>query len=535
MALFLIVGLSDCPYFAQLEHDFHHVQSRVPEMTITKRSFLDHEDFQDFKSKERSKVKNSELISLEGPDSKLPLVLREYSNINGASKVIGGFSEAREYLSQYYGYNQRMCTDKMVEIAKENFDLQTLESKKNFEISDLNNDNVVNISIFDTVDENSQISYHFVPLLIQYLEKERKDIDQEKFILHINIIYSYSDSKALALKMELEDCSYKSLANISLFKADPETFEIPDAKPALQEKILKSKYVFIFENYKVCEKLSFHRNTKILVHLVGESEMNLNLEELNFYDQQGSNGNSGSNQKHEMTISTAAFTYENVLKSILARQLSGAHAGQNNLDIRSVQITNLRVYGKVGLRNKWQVDLSDCCIRNLENSAITLEGQQAESFTRSLHDIIIDKKFIESNLQKLADDRILDTPKNKRLVSESKACLSGFSVLEQRINSHFITPASNGMALPHIFNEKGTLTGLAGVEETEINYGPICAGLEGIKNEAVRNDVVRFNSDSTGESSDMTTTEGEGVLSGEKTEGDELDDKNGEEITAPDE
>ena len=128
--------------------------------------------------------------------------------------------------------------------------------------------------------------------------------------------------------------------------------------------------------------------------------MNLNLEELNFYDQQGSNGNSGSNQKHEMTISTAAFTYENVLKSILARQLSGAHAGQNNLDIRSVQITNLRVYGKVGLRNKWQVDLSDCCIRNLENSAITLEGQQAESFTRSLHDIIIDKKFIESNLLK---------------------------------------------------------------------------------------------------------------------------------------
>merc|ERR1712066_724987 len=123
MALFLLVGMADCPYFAQLEKDFHYVSSRVPDMIITKRSFLEKTDYQNFKN-------SKEITSSEPSASNLPLVLREYQAINGKCRVIGGFSEAREYLEQYYGYSDKMNTALMRNIAKENF-----EEKTNDEIS----------------------------------------------------------------------------------------------------------------------------------------------------------------------------------------------------------------------------------------------------------------------------------------------------------------------------------------------------------------------------------------------------------------
>ena len=479
MALFLLTGLSNCPYFAQLEHDFHHVSSRVPDLIITKRSFLDAEDFQKFKA-EHPAIKNS---AYNDENNALPVILREYANINGRSRVIGGFSEAREYLSEYYNYNEMMNTSHIQQVAAENYQEKMTSSEKTQQQMIDDQNKLVHISVFDT-DEPNQLSYHFIPLLIRYFEQQ---LEKNNFYLNINIIYSYDDSKALALKMELEDCAYQSLANIDLYKISSDENGHSSVPTGLNKNMLKSKYVFIFDNINIAENLAYDQAATIIIHQITDPsnliQNNLKaIQNHTFCAAIAESYEKDSGNLLKNVISTINFTYENVAKSVLARELSGVHAGTNFLHVRSTQINNVGIYGVVGESNKWQIDFSKTSISGLENSAISLENDEIE-FDRPLKDILVNKKFLEGSIQKSVDERILSQDVSKRLLSEAKSILHGFSSFLKNIETHYITSASNGMSLPHAFSSEKQI---------------ICLGLQGIANEKVREDVVDSNASNVG-------------------------------------
>ena len=97
--------------------------------------------------------------------------------------------------------------------------------------------------------------------------------------------------------------------------------------------------------------------------------------------------------------------YENIIRSLLAKKLSSDHAGNTPLAIRSVQIKGIAVYGRVGVPERWQADFKNCCIDGLEGSAIT----GYEKHSRALEDILINKKYIEGELQEDVEKRISTT------------------------------------------------------------------------------------------------------------------------------
>lgn len=292
--------------------------------------------------------------------------------------------------------------------------------------------------------------------------------------------------------MELEDCAFKSLASINLFNQN----NISDNQASLQQKISSSKYLFVFENYQFFETFTYSAETLIIIHLINESEVsdNLNINEFQFFDSQS---DSSSQQQHLKTFSTLPFTYENVIKSILAKNLSGTHAGSEKLDVRSVQIENVSVYGRLSHRNKWQVDLKNCQIKNLENSAITLMSENppsssSQNFTRKLQDILIDKEFIKTKLQELTDNRILNTPINKRLVSESKSLIYGLHNILNQVETHYISinaDENNNMSLPHSLVENSEND----EQENSASFVLACSGLAGITNSEVREDILNMN------------------------------------------
>jgi len=433
MALFLLVGVSDCPYFAQLEHDFHYVSSRVPDMIITKRSFLKGADYLDFKRTEKNINDESESL--------LPLVLREYQAINGKCRVLGGFSEAREYLAQYYGYNEKMNTRFMKNVANENFETQlsveAIQKATNDEIQD----RILTVTVFDAVE--FQVGYHFIPLLIDTLAAR----DPEGLI-SLNVVYSYSDQKATALKMELEDCAYSSLIKINMIQL----------LKFNKTSVKSSKYIFVFDNIDVLSPSTmFSADTLVVVHFIGNNcqDKNLELDEIPIH----------LNPDVKL-VSTAAFSYENMIRALLAKKLSCPHAGNTPLKIRSVQISGVKVYGSLGIPNRWQADFKDVRIEGLQNSAIT--GYHNEH-SRALEDILIDKKYITGSLQDDVETRLAQTPSQRRLVSESRAVIKGFNAILDKTGGHFVT--TGRMALPH----DGALS---------------CLGFDAIENEDVKIDIV---------------------------------------------
>merc|ERR1712050_273896 len=119
----------------------------------------------------------------------------------------------------------------MKSIAKENYEEKTNdEIIKKQEIESIESE-ILTVSVLDGNDY--QISYYFIPLLINLLETRYEGV-----LISVNIIYSYDDEKASALKMELEDCAFKSLIKITTI----------NSKQCENSTLNSSKYVFSFDN-----------------------------------------------------------------------------------------------------------------------------------------------------------------------------------------------------------------------------------------------------------------------------------------------
>ena len=336
MSLILLAGMADCPYFAQLEHDFEYVQNRVKEMILTKQHFMNLEDFKKFKEEH-------EKIDKTLHDSNLPIVLREFQNVNGAYKVLGGFSEAREYLSLYYGYNLKMNTEKMEQIATANKKnrLVAIDEAKT-KSSEIEN-RIINVSILDT--EQEQISYHFVPIFLNFMQNH-----EPTTLVNLSIIHSYDEELASALKMELEDCAFSNLTTCNTIPLTSSACEVLNS----------SKYIFVFDHLDKLKEHSSHFNEKtlLIVHLVGSQK---NIEFNHKLDTIG----------HENVLTTLPQSYELAVKATLAKELSGKHSSNVDLKINSSQIKNVAISGQVGIDGEWEVDLSNCQICDIENSAIS--------------------------------------------------------------------------------------------------------------------------------------------------------------------
>merc|ERR1711879_390413 len=110
-------------------------------------------------------------------------------------------------------------------------------------------------------------------------------------------------------------------------------------------------------------------------------------------------------------------------------------------------------------------------------------------------------------LQNLVDDRILLTDTSRRLVSEAKSALYGFTNYLNKIETHYITANSNGMSLPHAFSSEGDI---------------ICLGLQGIGDTKVREDVVNFNASNGGDTTEkedgFTDNDGKNMVSEKPSE-----------------
>ena len=99
-------------------------------------------------------------------------------------------------------------------------------------------------------------------------------------------------------------------------------------------------------------------------------------------------------------------------------------------------------------------------------------------YNRSLDDILIEKNYIQGELQKEVAERINSVPIQKRLVSESEAVIRGLTAILDKKGGHFITEGR--MALPH---------------DSEVN----CLGLVAIENENLKVRLLQPDSEDTTE------------------------------------
>jgi len=262
-------------------------------------------------------------------------------------------------------------------------------------------------------------------------------------LIELNVVYTYEDEKADALKMELEDCAFKSLIKIQTINL--EKFNI--------STLSNSQYMFCFDNLDLIGPESeFKKDALLIVHQLGSNNQNKNMsiDDLNLTVK---------------TVSTAAFSHENIVRALLAKKLTGDHAGNSALKVRSVQVSGISVYGRLDTVGGWQIDFKNCQIEDLNESAIT----GFSGYHRSLDDILIDKSYIQGEIQKEVEKRINSVPTQKRLVSESEAVIRGLVAVLEKKGGHFVT--SGRMALPH---------------DSEVN----CLGLEAIKNEDLKSQIL---------------------------------------------
>jgi len=244
--------------------------------------------------------------------------------------------------------------------------------------------------------EQEQISYHFVPIFLNFMQKH-----EPMTLVNLNIIHSYDEELALALKMELEDCAFSNLTSCNTISITSSTCEALNS----------SKYIFAFDHLDRLKEHSNHFNEEslLIVHLVGSQkniEFNHKLETIG----------------HSNVVTTLSQSYELAVKASLAKELSGKHSSNVDLKINSSQIKNVGISGQVGIDGEWEIDLSNCQICDIENSAISGHN----GYCRPLSHILIDQKFVDSQLKKIVDERLLKTPFKNRLVSESFAALNGF-------------------------------------------------------------------------------------------------------------
>ena len=201
MAKFVIAGKADCPFYARAELLADELSMRLPDFSVHKILVRP--------SEWNSWLKNlCEERDWEHYDGGSPIIWRELINRGGKGKLLGSCNEFLEFVNGYYGIKCTKSTDDLQGVASENKATRSLidfEKAKLLAKSDPCRIGVINA--------HSRLAYSF----LHHLLRSDVFINEEELSLTLHTSETPTDLLILdGVKMELEDCSYTKLKNVTV-------------------------------------------------------------------------------------------------------------------------------------------------------------------------------------------------------------------------------------------------------------------------------------------------------------------------------
>ncbi|XP_011604432.2 putative malate dehydrogenase 1B [Takifugu rubripes] len=370
MAMFVLSGKINCPYYAKAELLADKLQNYLPNFRIRKISIPSEkwkEWLEDICRKNGWKHKES------------PLIWREIVHQGGKGLLLGGFSDFLEHCQIYYNVTSDMPADIMVQIAEEN-----LEAHKQLLAEAQHRANLVrHIWISSALSSTSQflmsslISADVFPN-ISTIDVHLLDLDGDEEVLH-------------HLKNELEHQALHLLHQVTIHTDLEQAFQKADVIILLDEpwcddiatvderELKKQKIDAISERYREYGRLIDTQTKKeVKVIVSGESFVNLRCSLLLDY----------THSIHSHQIVALATQLENEARAIVAKKLN----------VRPADVRDVIVWGNIS--GSFYVDLQKTKVFNYDGPV-----KGPEFFSLPAQNIINDRTWIETDFQELVRSR----------------------------------------------------------------------------------------------------------------------------------
>lgn len=376
MAKFVIAGKADCPFYARAELLADELSMRLP-------------DFSVHKILVRPSEWNSWLKNLcEERDWEhcggSPIIWRELINRGGKGKLLGSCNEFLEFVNGYYGIKCTKSTNDLKSVASENsatWSLIDFEKAKMLAKSDPCRIGVINA--------HSRPAYSF----LHHLLRNDVFINEEELSLMLHTSETPDLHMLDGLKMELEDCSYAKLKNVTV-------------QSNLEATISDKDYLIIITSAKIEQKciqqlkiagalMDTHLKSSCKVILTGDNSVT----SLFVVSQYTSN----VSVENFFAISRLA---ENRVKAAVAKKLK----------INTASVSNTVVWGGAG---NYIIDLTNAVAKGYDGA---IWAPHIDTYSHIVKDMLFDKTWITEELPKVlfSDEPNNDLAAAAALISQLK-------------------------------------------------------------------------------------------------------------------
>ena len=376
MAKFVIAGKADCPFYARAELLADELSMRLP-------------DFSVHKILVRPSEWNSWLKNLcEERDWEhcggSPIIWRELINRGGKGKLLGSCNEFLEFVNGYYGIKCTKSTNDLKSVASENsatWSLIDFEKAKMLAKSDPRRIGVINA--------HSRLAYSF----LHHLLRNDVFINEEELSLMLHTSETPDLHMLDGLKMELEDCSYAKLKNVTV-------------QSNLEATISDKDYLIIITSAKIEQKciqqlkiagalMDTHLKSSCKVILTGDNSVT----SLFVVSQYTSN----VSVENFFAISRLA---ENRVKAAVAKKLK----------INTASVSNTVVWGGAG---NYIIDLTNAVAKGYDGA---IWAPHIDTYSHIVKDMLFDKTWITEELPKVlfSDEPNNDLAAAAALISQLK-------------------------------------------------------------------------------------------------------------------